>query len=85
MLADFDEFSRVPDIQPDVLKTVAIKLPFGSRKTMLSLKAKRYAAEAADAERAAKIRQEQDAKARKSPVPRKPSQEELQLLRTSPR
>jgi uncharacterized membrane protein YgcG len=83
--AAFEQFLKVPDLQPDVLRTVVIKLPFGSRKSLLSLKAKRDAAEVVEAEREAKAREEHEKNVALLPRSRKPSQEELQLLRTSPR
>ena len=83
--AAFEQFLKVPDLQPDVLRTVVIKLPFASRKIMLSLRAKREAAEVVEAERAARVREKERRNAAHLPRSRKPSQEELQLLRTSPR
>lgn len=83
--AAFEQFLKVPDLQPDVLRTVVIKLPFASRKIMLSLRAKREAAEVVEAERAARVREKERRNAAHLPRSRKPSQEELQQLRTSPR
>ena len=92
LVIGFEQFLQLPDYQPDVLKIVSLKLPFESRRSLASLKeqaSKDAAASAAGARAAAELVARRKGgntnSPHASPILRRPSQEELIQLKTSPR
>ena len=87
----FEQFLQLPDYQPDVLKIASLRLPFASRRSLASLKeqaAKDAVAAAAGVRAAAELAARREGGAsgpHASPMLRRPSQEELIQLKTSPR